>query len=70
MVINLASEVIVMLVITLSVISVLRRQYVCLTVCEYVFVYLCVRSPISQYDFVKCGIIVTKLYIEITGYIR
>ena len=37
-----------------------------LTVCGYVFVYLCVRSPISQYNFVKCGTIVTKLYIEIT----
>ena len=24
-----------------------------LTVCGYVFVYLCVRSPISQYNFVK-----------------
>ena len=53
-------EVIVMLVITLSVRS------VCLTV----FVYLFVRSPISQYKFVKYGTIVTKLYIEITGYIR
>ena len=40
-----------------------------LTVCWYVFVYLCVRSPISQYNLVKCGTIVTKLYIEITGYI-
>ena len=39
------------------------------TVCGYVFVYMCVSSPISQYNFVKCGTIVTKLYIEITGYI-
>ena len=43
-------EVIVMLVITLSVISVLRPHYVCLTVCGYVFVYLCVRKTISQYN--------------------
>ena len=59
MVINLARRGYLMLVITLSVISVLRRQYVCLTVCGYVFVYLCVRSPISQYNFAKCGTIVT-----------
>ena len=43
--------------------------YVCRTVCGYVFVYLCVRIPISQYNFVKCVTIFTKLYIEITGYI-
>ena len=43
--------------------------FVCLFDCGYVFVYMCVRSQISQYYFVKCGTIVTKLYIEITGYI-
>ena len=59
-----------MLVITLSVMPVLRRQYACLTVCGYVFVYMCVRSQISQYKFVKCGTIVTQLYIQITSYIR
>ena len=58
------------------VINLTRRGYcdagLCmsvLTVCGCVFVYLCVRSPISQYNFVKCGTIVTTLYIETTGYI-
>ena len=55
------------------VINLTMRGYcdvgVCMSVCGYVFVCLCCRSPISQYNFVKCGTIVTKLYIEITGYI-
>ena len=42
--------------------------FVCLSDYVGMFVYLCVHSPISQYNFVKCGTIVTKLYIETTGY--
>ena len=56
------------------VINLARRGYcdagVCMFVCGNVFVYtcMCARSPISQYDFVKGGTIVTHFYIEITGY--
>ena len=39
---------------------------VCLSVC--VSVYLCVRSPLSHYNFVKCGSIATKLDVEVAGY--
>ena len=54
------------------VINLARRSYcdagVCIVYIDclrvYVFVYLCFRSPISQY-----GPIVTKLYIEKTSYI-
>ena len=40
-----------------------------LSVCGYAFAYMCVRSPISHYKFVKCWNIFTQPYIEIIGYI-
>ena len=42
---------------------------VCLSVC--MCVYLCVHSRISPHNLIKCGPIVTKLYIEIaTRYLK
>ena len=32
------------------------------------FVHMCVHSPISHYDFAKCGPIITKLHMEVAGY--
>ena len=37
-------------------------------VCVCLFVFMCVRSHISHYNFVKCAPIVTKLDMVLTGY--
>ena len=39
-----------------------------LSVCMCVCVCLCVHGPISHHNFVECGLIVPKLYVEISGY--
>ena len=36
--------------------------------CVRACVCMCVRSPISHYNFVKCGSIVTKLAMEVARY--
>ena len=50
--------------------SLVYPLHICLSVCLYVCwsVYLCVRSPISHYNFVKCGPIATKRDMEVAGY--
>ena len=53
-----------------KVIKLAKRCYCNAGVCRRVCLcaYMCVRSPVSHYDFVECGTIVTKLAMEVAGY--